>query len=304
MRLTNVLGLPAAIVNAIANDGYSKGAADLSVSQLIAPPRKVELERRHADELVEDVSDRIWALVGQAVHEILRRSETDALVEKRLFVRHFDSDGKPWTISGAFDRLACVGAELSDYKVTSVWAVKGGAKKEWEQQVNTYAFMLRMNGFWVDKLSIHAILRDWRKSEAFKYPDSYPPHQVAVINLPVWSDEECARFIGQRIEAHRPARETLPLCTDEERWGRPTTYAVMKNGGQKAMKLCETQAEAEAFIAERAKVPKAKLEDLRVELRPGEFMRCASYCSAAPFCEQFQSEQRGKLRLKPYSNGD
>ena len=300
MRLTNVLNLPAAIVNAIANDGYSRGQADLSVSQLIAPPRKVELERRHADELVEDASDRIWALIGQAVHEILRRSETDALTETRLFIRSFDSAGRAWAISGAFDRLACTHAVLADYKVTSVWAVKNGAKKEWEQQVNTYAFMLRMHGYWVEKLQIVAILRDWRKSEALKYPDSYPNHQVAVIDLPMWTDDQCVAFIYDRVEAHRAAREQLPLCTDDDRWGKPTTYAVVKDGNVKAMKVCETQAEAEAFIAEKAKAPKAKIDNLRVEVRPGEYMRCTSYCSAAPWCEQYQEEIKGKLRLTPY----
>lgn len=300
MRLTNVLGLPAAIVNAIANDSYSRGDADLSVSQLIAPPRKVELERRHAAELVEDASDRIWALVGQAVHEILRRSETDALTETRLFVRSFDSTGRAWMISGAFDRLACTHAVLADYKVTSVWAAKNGHKIEWEQQVNTYAFMLRMHGYWVERLQIVAILRDWRKSEAIKYPDSYPNHQVAVIDLPMWTDDQCAAFIHDRVEAHRAAREHLPLCTDDERWGKPTTYAVMKDGAQKALKVYDTADEAQAFIDEKAKAPKAKIDNLRVEVRPGEYMRCSAYCSAAPFCEQYQSEQRGKLRLTAY----
>lgn len=300
MKLTNALNLPAAIVNAIANDGYSRDGADLSVSQLIAPPRKVELERRHADELVEDASDRIWALVGQAVHEILRRSETDALTETRLFIRSFDSAGRPWMVSGAFDRLACTHAVLADYKVTSVWAVKNGYKIEWEQQVNIYAFMLRMHGYWVDRLQIVAILRDWRKSEALKYPNSYPNHQVAVIDLPMWTDEQCHAFVRDRVEAHRAARETLPLCTDDERWGKPTTYAVMKDGAQKALKVCETQAEAEAFIAEKAKSPKAKMDILRVDVRPGEFLRCTGYCAAAPFCSQYQDEMKGKLRLTAY----
>lgn len=298
MKLTNVLNLPAAIVNAVANDGYSRGDADLSVSQLIAPPRKIELERRHAAALVEDASDRIWALVGQAVHEILRRAETDALTETRLFVEMNDAIGKPWRISGAFDRLACTHAVLADYKVTSVWAVKDGFKLEWAQQVNTYAFMLRQHGYWVDRLQIVAILRDWRKSEALRYPDSYPNHQVKVIDLPMWSDDECLRFIAERVDAHREAREALPLCTDAERWGRPTTYAVMRNGNQKATKVCDSLEEAEAYIA--ANPPKKTTDSMRVEARPGEFLRCSAYCAAAPWCSQYQDEQKGKLRLSAY----
>lgn len=114
MILTNALDLPAAIVNAVANDPYDRGNADLSVSQLIAPPRKVELERLHADELTEDVSDRIWSLIGQSVHEILRRAETDALTEVRLFIEMNDANGKPWRISGQFDRLGMELREVDD----------------------------------------------------------------------------------------------------------------------------------------------------------------------------------------------
>jgi hypothetical protein len=300
MKLTNFLGLPASIVNAIANDDYSKGDADLSVSQLISPARKVEIERQHTEELTEDASDRIWALVGQAVHEILRRADDDALTEQRLFIDWHDTTGKLWKISGAFDRLACTHAVLGDYKVTSVWAVKDGAKVEWEQQVNTYAYMLRLHGYWIDKLQVVAILRDWRKSESLKYPDSYPSHQVKVIDLPMWTDGMCRMFLDERIEEHRASRDKLPFCTPDERWSRPTVYAVVKNDNVKATKLCETPEAAQAYIDELIKSPKNAAANWKIDIRPGAFLRCEGYCAAAPYCSQWQDEQKGKLKLTTY----
>src|SRR3954463_10849323 len=38
MKLTNRLGLPEPIVAAVANDGYSRGDADISVTSLLKPP--------------------------------------------------------------------------------------------------------------------------------------------------------------------------------------------------------------------------------------------------------------------------
>lgn len=279
MRLTNRLNLPQAIYNAIANDGYSRGECDLSVTQLIAPPRKVELQRRHDDEITEDVSERIWILIGKAVHGILEAAQSDDLAEERLFMGLLG-----WRISGAFDNLAMIQAgedlwRISDYKVTSVWSVVfADGKSEWEQQLNCYAHLLRLHSFPVAALEIVAICRDWRKSEALKNPD-YPQTQVAVIPIRLWSHAEAQAFIEERVRVHQAARAgELPLCTAEERWERPTKWAFVKQGAKRATKLCDTQEEAEALLK----------PGYRIERRDGESLRCKSYCSALPFCEQGQ----------------
>lgn len=108
MRVTNKLGLPEAIVEAVANDDYTRGECDLSVTQLIAPPRQVELIRQHEDELEEDAADRIFLLMGKIAHGILEKAAPRgaAITEERLFI---DVDG--WRISGAFDSLVLVDDE-------------------------------------------------------------------------------------------------------------------------------------------------------------------------------------------------
>jgi hypothetical protein len=40
----------------------------------------------------------------------------------------------------------------------------------------------------------------------------------------------------------------VPPCTPEERWGRPTRFAVMKQGQKRAVRVFDTREEAEAYV--------------------------------------------------------
>ena len=91
---TNHHNLPAALVAAVTNDAY-RGGGDISVTKLIDAPQRRVLGLRHAADIRVDVSERIWALLGQAVHHILERAGTDTLVEQRLF-----ADIGGWKLSG------------------------------------------------------------------------------------------------------------------------------------------------------------------------------------------------------------
>ena len=71
--VTNVHGLPEALVPAVTNDPYV-GGGDISVTKLIDAPQVRALTRKHHDKLVVDVSERIWALLGQGVHTVLERA--------------------------------------------------------------------------------------------------------------------------------------------------------------------------------------------------------------------------------------
>ena len=71
MKLTNHFNLPDTFFQAVLNDKYSRGDAQYSATDLIRPPRITILSRRYWDEIEEDVSERIWALLGKAVHAIL-----------------------------------------------------------------------------------------------------------------------------------------------------------------------------------------------------------------------------------------
>ena len=119
MNLTNLHGLPDAFVNAVKNDSY-KGGGDISVTKLIDSPRRRVLNRQFKEFVVEDVSERVWSLMGQAVHTVLERAGTSAMVEERLYM-----DVHGWKLSGQFDRLDLVDKTLQDWKLTSVFKASG-----------------------------------------------------------------------------------------------------------------------------------------------------------------------------------
>jgi hypothetical protein len=267
--ITNHHGLPAPLVNAIRNDPYTRGASDISVTQLIQPPQPRKLLKGRAVE--EDAADCIWRLLGQAVHTILERAYPDtAITEKRLFTEVLG-----WKVSGQFDVYD--NGALCDYKITSVYARE--AKREWIAQLNILAALCRRNSLPVTRTEIVAIYRDWRKMEALSA--DYPQAQVAVLPVPLWSPDEAEAYLEERVRVHQ--METPPPCTDEERWLSPAKLALMKKGQKRAVKLYSEDAPPEIELA----------EGQYWEHRPGSYRRCESYCAAAPICPQYQAERTG-----------
>lgn len=279
MKITNELGLPDAIVQAITNDPYSAGDCDISCTSLIAPPRQKALMKQFSDQLQIDASSRIWALVGQAVHGILERSAPEnCLAENRLTIERMG-----WKISGAFDTLNVAQGLLQDYKVTSAWSVKDGGKSEWECQLNILATILRDHGYEVKKAEIIAILRDWRKSEAFQNHD-YPQSQAVKLDIPLWSEEKCEEYIYERVRLHQMAREKLPECSPEDRWQTSDTWAVIKDGAKRASKVCYSESDAALEANERG-------AGYVVQYRRGASKRCESYCDCSVVCDQWKELQ-------------
>jgi hypothetical protein len=275
MKITNNAGLPESLVRAVRFSDYDKGKCDYSVTQLIGPPRISVLKAKHDADIVEDASERLWALLGSAGHEVLRRSAEGTLVEKRFFV---DIMGK--RISGQLDLLSTE-KSIFDYKFTSVWAIKEGLKDEWEQQLNMYAWMAAKNQLQIKKLFIVAIARDWSKNEAKRNPE-YPQQQVKMFVVPVWPLNKTEAFIRERVTIHEAAKKKLPECTAHERWQKDDLWAVTKNGNKRALRLHPNEASAKEHLAMEGK-------NFHIEFRSGTSIRCESYCPVAPFCDQWKA---------------
>lgn len=287
MKVTNECGLPDAIFQAVKNDPYTKGDADYSVTQLLKPPRMVALEREHYESLTEDASDRIWSLLGQVVHGILERAETEAIAENRW---HVVVGGK--RISGGMDRFLLKDGLLQDYKFTTVWKFRDGLPREFVEQLNCYAHILRQNGQTVKRLQIVAILRDWSKPES-KRNISYPRHQCILLDVPLWEPYEALRFISERVSLHEAARLVLPLCSKDDRWAKPDIYAVMKEGGKRAISLHDDMIEAEGRAAALTIEGKGHYHVIK---RTGGNTRCDSYCSVSGHCHQYKELCRDESR--------
>lgn len=289
MKLTNKYGLPETFMNILARPTYNKGGAHLSATELLSSPRIVQLKRRHWDDLEEDVSDKLFAMLGTAMHNMLEHGKGDNhIIEQRL---HANVEG--WDISGAID-LQIVepdGVIVQDYKTTGAWAVMN-PKPEWEQQLNIYAYLVeRVKSTPVKAVQITAIIRDHNKRDA-KTKEDYPKAPFKVIDIPLWTYEQRENFIKERIRLHSDAHfaaetnDTLPACTPEEMWEKPTSYAVRKIGNKRATAVCETHDQAEAKIEELGK-------GYEIEVRPGERTRCAEYCQVRDFCSQWKDYNNG-----------
>jgi hypothetical protein len=278
-------------MNVIARPQYNKGKANLSVTELLNSPRIVQLKRKHWDQLEEDASSMVWSLFGTALHNILEHGKGDNhIVEERVF-----ADVEGMKISGAIDLQTFQpdgSVVISDYKVTSAWAVQQ-EKTEWVDQLNMYAWLVeRVKGHPVTALQIIGIVRDWNRREAAN-KEGYPQAPIVTIDIPLWDFETRERFVADRLALHNEANfsavsGSMPECTPEEMWERPTTYAVMKEGGKRARKVFEVKQEAEAFMADQKGTH-------FIETREGGRTRCDSFCQVAPFCQQYQSYKENDL---------
>ncbi len=295
MKYTNRHNIPQEIINAVHNDSYSKGKATISATGLLQPPRIRLLAQENYEKLTIDVSDEIWKLLGQSVHTILERANEnneDVITEQRMFTVVND-----WTVSGQTDSIDVKSNTLKDYKVTSVWSIVSALKEgkvEWEQQLNIYAYLYKQTtGKTIDQLNIIAIARDWNKNQYLRSGGDYPPSPVTVLDIDLWSDEEQEDFIKQRVSIHQEAEvdylinDNLPFCTDEERWRRKDTYRVEKKGRKTAVRVLDTQEEADKYMEGHKD---SKL--LKVVEAKGECVRCANYCDVAEFCNQYNEESK------------
>lgn len=279
MNITNTYNLPAPLVRLVSNGDRVYAPNTVSVTGLLRPPQMAALERLHRDEITEDAADRIWATFGSLMHYALEGAGHDnALVEERLST---EIDG--WTVSGAPDLVEQVGPDqyaITDWKFVGVATTYRGPREEWVEQLNLYAHLLRLHGFDVRLASVCVIYRDWIKSKslAADYP---PPAQV--LPVPLWPDELAASFLRRKLAEY--GSEPRP-CTDEERWLRPTTWAVTKKGNVRAARVLSSREEAETWAEKNVPANREPEKWFDVVERPGEAVRCASYCRVAQWCEQ------------------
>jgi hypothetical protein len=290
MKITNNFGLPQPFVDLATKSAYSKGEADYSVTEIISPPRIQRLRVKHWDDMSQDVSDMTWSLMGTMAHNLLeKKTGANLQAEERLYV---EIDGV--VLSGAMDLQEEVDGtiKITDYKFTSAWALRED-KTEWVLQQNIYAWMVgKIKGQKVSSISICAFIRDWSRREAATNPN-YPQASAQVVPIALMDSSEVEAYIKERISLHRQAKvdadwdNELIHCTDEERWTRETKFAVKKEGRKTAVRVFDTQEEADALLAEMP--PKDKGF---IEIRKGESVRCTgNFCGVSKWCSQFNKEQ-------------
>lgn len=299
MKVTNKENLPQPIVDAISNE-YTTTLDRYSITTIEKGVREVLLTRRHEKELEMDASDGMWSLLGQLMHKVLEEAQEEANQLKEEFIMipipYYKRKGflpygvapekddvveRVITISGRFDLYDGTEKEITDYKLTSCWSYVFGGKPEWRKQLSGYGWMMRTLGFPVTKGQNVIVYRDWSRSASLRNAD-YPRHACQVFKYE-FNDKEFVEAYNNVIEKftailkyENTPDDELPICSEEERWAKKTTYAVMKNGRKSALRVLNTDKEAVAYMAEKG--------GDEVVIRIGESTKCKSYCSCNHFC--------------------
>lgn len=255
---------------------YNPEGADVGISAttLCNPIQQTILKQRHPDKLkVFDVSDRFWSFLGAIAHQVLsEHGRDDALVETRFFA---EAHGK--VVSGQTDHYC--GEIITDYKCTKAYKVMKGDFTDWERQTNLYAWLAETNGWPVTGLRVFAFILDW--SQRNLYQKGYPPCPIVELPLPLWPKEQQHRFVSDRVKALLLAEQDhdheLPECTQREMWQDARDWAVVKEGGKRAVKCYDNEEESRTHNFKSGEVLIQRLTSRK---------RCLNHCAAAPVCSQ------------------
>lgn len=293
MKITNLYNLPSVFQRFDQSRQYSSGGSKYSVTSLIDSPRIRRLRAEYADDTEEDISGKIFSILGTAVHAILEEgADEDQVVEERFFADIETSNGTV-SVSGQVDLQtpAGPGMILSDYKTTGAYAIQSnpGGKPEHIKQLNLYGALARANGVKVSGLEVIAIVRDWSAS-GLKRSSDYPVAPIVRIPIEMWDEQEADSYLKDRVLAHEAS--DLPECTPQEMWARPPVFALYertKSGElrKRATRLFDNMTEAEDKSLD--------ITGSEVVARPRTLTRCeGNYCNVSQFCEQFAEIKRGE----------
>ncbi|GHV40939.1 hypothetical protein AGMMS49546_15810 [Spirochaetia bacterium] len=280
MKITNKLNLPAGLVKAVSTERHNEPGC-ISATTLLQGVKHIILTDRHWDELEDDVSDRIWAIWGTAVHSLLEQEGENDFAEQVMSYPVGDI-----TVTGCIDNYDMQNGIICDYKTASVWKVKFNDFEDWYNQGMIYAWLLAKNGFKVKQCRFIALLKDHSKTDAardYQYPKN--PVYVYEFDVTFLNLLRIEKYIKTKIREYVRCTALgdgdIPPCTPDERWDKATKYAVKKEGRKTAIRLLDKQAEAEEMAADLGK-------GHYVETRPGESTKCLSYCRCCGFCNYYQ----------------
>ena len=279
--------------------GYSNLGSDYSVTDLIAPPKIVQLRKRYGDLIPYGLpSDQLSSFIGTAIHNHFEKclwkfkaSEGDNskyIIEKRLWDKFLDRK-----ISGKFDVYH--DGVLYDFKNTSSWKWIFGDYHDWESQLNLYAYFIHLENLPVTALRILAIILDWDKNKVRER--GYPKEKIMQLDLSLWSVEKQYEFLIERLKAlvsceQLPAH-SLPDCTAKDMWEKETAYAIYHVSSERAKRVLPDEDACARWISADIAKKKTKLIDYKIVKRPGQRLRCEEYCDVQGWCKQYKEYRQG-----------
>ena len=276
MKVTNVLGLPQAFVDAVSVERHNEKGC-YSATTILHGACETILQERHYDEIEVDASDSIWAVFGSAVHSIFEKQNTGT--EKEAFYSFPVSHSK---VTGRVDSYDPQTQTLHDFKTCAVWKIIYQDFDDWYKQGMIYAWLMNKNGVEVKRCEFIALIKDHSKSKA-KTDQNYPQLPTYIYRFDVTKKalEEIEKFIFDKVaeleKAELLADEELTPCSKEERWATEDKWAIMKAGRKTALKVCSSEEEAKSLME--------TMGGTDIEFRQGESKKCVDgYCVCRNYC--------------------
>lgn len=288
MKITNKYNLPEAMVRALQSD-YEYKDKRYSVTTLLNPIRETHLKRRYHEELEVDASDMIWALWGTGIHKALEGTAVDGeLLEQGLGYNVY----KDYKLTGYADLIDVKNKKVVDYKSTSVWQYIKGDHTNYKLQLQMYAYLYyKMTGLWCDTGEIVMFMRDFSKMRA-KVENDYPERPVATLTFDLETPDVIETWVYDRmalLAKYEAAKDNeLPLCTPEERYNDGDTYAIMKKGKKRAIKLHKDLEEAETHLFNLSEYDPSGT--YYIEERQGTDLKCLEYCNVNKYCDYYKTK--------------
>lgn len=286
MRYTNKYDLPEEVIAWLMIDDYDYMPGVYSITTLMKPVRSTILSARHYDDVTMDYSDLIAMRLGSSIHDSFEKIDLEfTKQEERLY---HEIDGH--RISGKYDILRNVisgkVAKLKDLKSTSAWSwVYDDKSEEYIKQLSGYRYLLHHNGYEVEDIAdVIFVFTDWKRVDA-KRNDKYPPIRIMDKSFELWNITKTDGYLRGRIAEIVNHQDTpdddLPYCTQSELWQKPPEYAVMKDGGKRALSggKFDNQEDAQVFRDEKG-------PGHFIETRIHKAKRCP-YCNGRMFCNQY-----------------
>jgi hypothetical protein len=306
-KFTNHQSLPDEVVASVMMDRYnddSEDPYDYSASNLTAPVQQQILKKRHKDNLrIFDVTDKFASFFGSVAHQVLEdawHESMGSIPEERIYMT---VHGK--IISGKLDLYH--EPEIRDYKTTKVYKVMKKLFDDWAKGQNVYAALCRVNGRPVDTITICAMMKDWSKGELYK--ENYPPAEIQMIPLPVWSQEDAMAYIEERVanlvEAEGIEEELSHTvlgpndnlsrladielyhrfpCSQEDMWQRVKDCCILKGDSDRAVSGTVRTNEVDCYKILNEKY--AGQDEYKVVTRWTKRTRCEDWCECSTVCRQ------------------